>query len=173
MEKIDLYDTNRKPLGKTAIKYMPLAEGEYQIIVHVCLFNDKNEMLIQQRALDKIDFPGMWDISSGGGVMAGEEAYQAAERELFEELGLSVSLEDERPYLTIHYPNGFDDYYLISCDKNINEFIFPQDEVLAITWKSKTEILQMIAEGNFINYNEGFIELLFSMKKNRGSYPRK
>ena len=132
MEKIDLYDKNRKPLGKTAIKYMPLAEGEYQIIVHVCLFNDKNEMLIQQRALDKIDFPGMWDISSGGGVMAGEEAYQAAERELFEELGLSVSLENERPYMTIHYPNGFDDYYLISCDKNINEFIIPQDEVVVV-----------------------------------------
>ena len=173
MEIVDLYDKDRKPLNKTAIKYSKLKSGEYQIIVHVCLFNSKGEMLIQKRAADKIDWPNMWDISSGGGVMAGENNQQAAERELYEELGIQVSLDNERPYFTIHYPKGFDDYYLIDCDKNINEFTIPLEEVLSIKWASKQEILEMMHSGTFINYNQGFIDLLFSMKDNRGSYPRK
>ena len=173
MEMIDLYDKNRQPLNKTVIKYTPLPEGAYQVIVHVCIFNKKGEMLIQKRSADKIDWPNMWDISSGGGVMAGEEAYRAAERELFEELGVEVSLVNERPHFTIHYPKGFDDYYLIDLDLPIEAFKIPLDEVLGIRWASLSEIKMMMEQNEFIKYNQGFIELLFSMKDNRGSYPRK
>ena len=143
------------------------------VIVHVCLFNDKNEMLIQQRALDKIDWPGKWDISSGGGVMAGEEPVKAAERELFEELGIKVNLENERVYFTMHYEKGFDDYYLIDCNFDIDQFIIPKDELLDIKWASKNEILNMMEKDEFLRYKEGFINLLFELKSSRGSYPKK
>lgn len=173
MEYVDLFDKNRQPLNKKAIKYTPLNEGEYQVIVHVCIFNSKGEMLIQKRASDKIDWPNMWDISSGGGVMAGEASEHAAERELYEELGIQISLKEERPYFTVHYPKGFDDYYLIDLDLPIEAFKIPLDEVLGIRWASLSDIKKMMEDGLFIKYNPGFIDLLFSMKNNRGSYPRK
>ena len=172
MEIIDLYDKDRKPLNKTAIKYNSLEKGEYQIIVHTCLFNDKDEMLIQKRGIDKIDWPNKWDISSGGGVMSGETPLHAAQRELSEELGIDINLENERPYFTIHYPKGFDDYYLVDCNLDINEFTYDGNEVLDIKWASLDEIKQMMDNNEFIKYNNGFIDILFSMKKNRGSYPK-
>ena len=172
MEIIDLYDKDRKPLNKTAIKYNPLKSGEYQIIVHTCLFNDLGQMLIQKRGLDKIDWPNKWDISSGGGVMSGETSPNAAQRELYEELGVKTNLENERPYFTVHYPKGFDDYYLVDCSLDINDFTYDGNEVIDIKWASLSEIKNMIKNDEFIKYNEGFIDLLFSMKNNRGTYPK-
>ena len=40
-------------------------------------------------------------------------------------------------------------------------------------WASKETIINMMKEDKFIKYNEGFIELLFAMFNNRGTYPRK
>ena len=172
MELTSLYDKNRKPLNKQVDKYSKFQENEYMEIVHVCIFNKYNEMLIHKRSLNKLDQPGKWDISSGGGVMIDETVSQAASRELFEELGVKYSFDDERVFLTVHYDKGFDDYYLISLDYSINEFKIDNEEVLDIMWASKDKISAMMKNGEFIQYNDGFIEILFSMFNNRGTYPR-
>ena len=173
MELTSVFDKNRVPLNKVVDKYSELSTGEYITIVHTCLFNQNGEMLIQKRSLNKVDQPGKWDISSGGGVKVGETIWEAAERELYEELGIKYNLSNERVFLTVHYDRGFDDYYLIAVDKNIDEFIIDNEEVLEIKWASKELILAMIQNNEFIKYNEGFIELLFAMFNNRGTYPRK
>lgn len=173
MEIVELFDKDRKPLNKQKGKYLPFEEGEYMQICHVCIFNDKNEMLIQRRALDKIDHPGKWDISSGGGVLPNESIYDAIERELFEELGVKYDFKNERVYFTMHYEKGFDDYFLIHLNKDIKEFIYPINEVLDIKWASLEEVLLMMEKDEFIRYKNGFIELLFALSLDRGSYPRK
>ena len=172
MELTSLYDKNRKPLNKKVDKYSQFNEGEYMEIVHVCIFNINNEMLIHKRSLDKIDQPGKWDISSGGGVMVGETVSAAASRELFEELGIKYDFDNERVYLTVHYNKGFDDYYLILLDIDIYEFKIDKKEVLEIMWASKEKIIDMMENDEFIKYNDGFIQLLFSMFDNRGTYPK-
>ena len=173
MELTSLYDKNRKPLNKQVDKYSQFNEGEYMEIVHVCIFNKNNEMLIHKRSLDKIDQPGKWDISSGGGVMVGESVSKAASRELFEELGIKYDFDKERVYLTVHYNKGFDDYYLILLDIDIIEFKIDGKEVLEIMWASKEKIIDMMENDEFIKYNDGFIQLLFSMFDNRGTYPKR
>ena len=173
MEVVELFDKERKPLNRKKGKYLPFEEGEYMQICHVCIFNDKNEMLIQKRSLDKVDHPGKWDISSGGGVLPNESVYDAAGRELFEELGVKYDFSDERIFFTMHYEKGFDDYFLIHMNKNINEFTYLKDEVLDIRWASLSEILLMMKNDEFIRYKNGFIELIFELSIDRGSYPRK
>ena len=75
-----------------------------------------NQMLIQQRQPYKKGWPNMWDLTVGGSALKGESSFQAAERELFEELGIKIDLSEKRPAFTINFENGFDDYYLIDHD---------------------------------------------------------
>ena len=56
----------------------------------VFLFNSKGELLLQQRALTKKTWPGVWSNSCCGHVMLHESLEAAARRRLKHELGLTV-----------------------------------------------------------------------------------
>ena len=78
MEMVDLYDENRLPLGRTAERYAPKGEGEYRVVVHICVFDSRGRLLIQQRSREKAVWPEAWDVSAAGGVDAGETSRQAS-----------------------------------------------------------------------------------------------
>ena len=61
--------------------------------VHILLFNDAGELYLQKRARWKDRHPLRWDSSAGGHVSAAEGYDEAAQRELAEELGVTVPLE--------------------------------------------------------------------------------
>ncbi|MBQ3048032.1 MAG: NUDIX domain-containing protein, partial [Clostridia bacterium] len=91
MEKFDLYDRNRIPLGRSLERGTKPEEGEYRMVVHVCILNSKaTKMLIQKRLKTKHPYPGKWDVSCGGSVISGETSDQGAHRELLEEIGIDV-----------------------------------------------------------------------------------
>jgi isopentenyl-diphosphate delta-isomerase type 1 len=56
--------------------------------VHVFLFNDKDEMLIQKRSANRTSSPSLLDCSVSEHVQAGENYLNAAIRGLKEELGI-------------------------------------------------------------------------------------
>jgi 16S rRNA (adenine1518-N6/adenine1519-N6)-dimethyltransferase len=60
--------------------------------VHILLFNQNNEVFLQQRSRSKDRHPLKWDSSAAGHVAAGENYDETARRELMEELGISVAL---------------------------------------------------------------------------------
>ena len=78
MEIWDLYDKNRNLTGKQMNRGDIFEKDSYHLVVHVCLFNQHGEMLIQQRQADKNDWESMWDITIGGSAIAGETSHQAA-----------------------------------------------------------------------------------------------
>lgn len=49
MEQWDLYDLDRQKIGEIE-RGQPLSPEDCRLVVHVCIFNKKGEMLIQQRA---------------------------------------------------------------------------------------------------------------------------
>jgi isopentenyldiphosphate isomerase len=55
--------------------------------VHVFVINRERKVLVQRRALQKVDYPGYLDVSVGAQVSAGESYDAAARRELHEEIG--------------------------------------------------------------------------------------
>jgi 16S rRNA (adenine1518-N6/adenine1519-N6)-dimethyltransferase len=59
--------------------------------VHVLVFNQRGELFLQQRALWKDDFPGVWDSSSSGHVSARDGMDDTSIREVAEELGVELS----------------------------------------------------------------------------------
>ena len=108
MELVDLYDENRVPLGRTAERGGAKGPGELRMVVHVCIFDSAGRLLIQRRTPEKFIWPGLWDVSVGGGVDAGETSRQGAEREVREELGFPLDLSGRRPTVTVNFDGGFD-----------------------------------------------------------------
>lgn len=172
MELFDLYTKDRLPMDKTICRGEPMPVGCYHIVIHVCIFNSSGEMLIQQRQPFKVGWADMWDVSCGGSAVSGEDSQTAAAREVYEELGVTVSLEGIRPVLTIHYDEGFDDIYVVEKDIHLEELRLQPEEVQAVKWASEEEILSMIESGRFIPYHKNLIGLVFFMKDRRGTFTR-
>ena len=82
MELLDIYNEQRERTGRTVVRNGEVFEGERLLVVHVCVLNSRNEMLIQQRQMSKDRYPGCWDISAGGFVLSGEDSADAVRREL-------------------------------------------------------------------------------------------
>ena len=89
-ELIDMVDKDDKVIG---VVWKSRAHGNPNIIhreIAIVVFNDNKEVLLQQRSLNKVNDPGVWKLTAAGHVGAGEDPKTAAEREIFEELGLKV-----------------------------------------------------------------------------------
>lgn len=86
-------------------------------------------MLIQQRQSFKDGCPNMWDLTVGGSATKGDTSQTAIEREIYEEIGLRVDMQSVRPHLTINFDVGFDDFYLIEMDIDIDNLKLQYDEV--------------------------------------------
>ncbi len=169
MEWIDVLDKDRKPTGKTVQRGEKLGAGEYRLVVHICIFNDKGQMLMQKRQSFKNGWPGMWDVTVGGGALAGENSRQAAHRELLEEIGVLYDFDDAAPALSVTFEEGFDDYYLIQTEiADCSKLTLQYDEVAEVRWADRDTIKKMIADGDFIPYYGSFIDLLFALQKKPG-----
>ncbi len=169
MELWDVYDINRNKTNETMVRGEPIEKNNYHLVVHVCVFNSHGEMLIQQRQPFKEGWSNMWDITVGGSAIKGDTSQSAAERELFEEIGLRVDLKNIRPHITMNYNYGFDDIYLIEQDVDINELSLQYEEVQKVKWASKEEIFLMIDSGEFIPYYQSLIQLFFDSRKKYGA----
>lgn len=164
MELWDLYTKDREKLAETMVRGAPHPAGKYRLVVHIAIFNRRGQMLIQQRQADKFGWPSMWDISASGSVITGETSSMAAERELGEELGLSIPFSNRRPALTVHFPDGMGDVFLVEQDVNLCDLVLQKEEVQAVRWADEEEILKMIEEDSFIPYQAHFIGLLFYLR---------
>lgn len=167
MEVWDLYNKDRIKTDSTMIRGDKVPENYYRIVVHVCIFND-DKMLIQQRQSFKEKWPNKWDLTCGGSVVSGESSSTGARRELFEELGIDIDFDNIRPSVTINFPSGFDDFYLIKRSVDISNLSLQYEEVKSVKWASKEEIENLIDNDLFISYNKDFINLLFSLKDSKG-----
>ncbi|MGN0342547.1 MAG: NUDIX domain-containing protein [Roseburia sp.] len=172
MEKWDLFTKERQCTGRTMVRGEAVPEGLYRMVVHVCIFNSKGEMLIQQRQVDKKGWANLWDLSVGGHSLAGENSCEAAMREVAEEIGLELSLEQKRPALTIDFADGFDDIYTLVSDVDLASLTLQQEEVQAVKWATLDEITGMIDEGTFIPYHKSLIELLFFLSTHSDAHTR-
>lgn len=173
MEIQDLYDINRIKTGETTIRGNKIKKGRYRLTILICIFNSENKMLIQHRQPFKNPWPNLWDVTVGGSSIAGETSQDAAERELFEEIGLKLNFDNMRPALTINFYGSFNDVYLINNDVNTNSLTLQQEEVKEVKWASMYEIISMIDENIFIPYNKNYIELLFYLKNHTTTYLKK
>ena len=169
MEFWDVYDAFRNKTGRT-MERGPVPEGDYHLVVCICVFNSEGKLLIQQRQPFKIGWPNMWDISAAGSALAGESSGQAAERELYEELGIRHSFDGVRPHLTVQFNRGFDDIYLVVKNVDLADLTLQPEEVQNAKWATEEEVIQMMEEGIFIPYHKSLIQTYFAMRHGYGTH---
>lgn len=140
----DLYDADRKPLGRTIKRGDAFAEGEYYVCCEIWIQNSEGKFLMTQRHPDK-KAGGLWEFT-GGGVLAGETTKQAAVREVQEEMGLQIE-ESELSLLEVYqHKNYFMDIFMVHKDVDVHSLTLQAEEVVDARWVSHEELLQMIAE---------------------------
>lgn len=162
MEILDIYDKDRRRTGKTYPRNEEIPQGGLRLIIHILIFNDKGELLIQQRA-DHKKMGGLWDISCGGACQAGEDSFEGARRELNEELGIDFDFTSIRPILTANFAQGFDDFYMLRKNIEINELKLQKEEVKAARWASRKEVFDLFSKSKFVKYKKSFLDLLFDL----------
>lgn len=92
-EKVILVNEKDEQIG-----LMEKIEAHEKALLHrafsVFVFNDKNELMIQQRALSKYHSPGLWTNTCCSHQREGESNIEAGKRRLQEEMGFSTELKD-------------------------------------------------------------------------------
>lgn len=141
MENIIFVDEDDNIIG-TGTRNEALEKGIIHRIVGVFLFNSKGELLIQKRS-QNVDLPGRWDRSVGGHVDEGETYFEAAVREMKEEIGLEdvALVEVGKSYIESpqkkQVKKFFDTVYTASYDGEIR---FDPKEVAEVKWISMNEL---------------------------------
>lgn len=168
MEWIDVYDKNRQKLNQVQPRNKPLPKGGYGLVVHGFLFNEEHQLLIQQRSSQKTYWPNLWDVSIGGGVQANETSQSALERELKEELGITLELQQAQPYVTLQSEGIFDDIYLLQW--STTPILFQPSEVQQVRFVTYEELVTLVEEEKFVKINLPFIRYVFDTLGTKGLY---
>ncbi|MEO2059204.1 MULTISPECIES: isopentenyl-diphosphate Delta-isomerase [Mesonia] len=156
-EKVILVNEKDEQIG-----LMEKIEAHEKALLHrafsVFVYNDKNEVMLQQRALSKYHSPGLWTNTCCSHQREGESNIDAGKRRLMEEMGFTTELEETISFIyKAPFDNGLSehefDYILIGKydgEPNINP-----DEVAAWKWMSLEAIKKDLQE-NPANYTAWF-----------------
>jgi isopentenyl-diphosphate delta-isomerase len=156
-EMLVMVDDAGKPIGTMPKAEVHHGNTELHSAFSVFVFNDDGEVLLQQRALTKKSWPGVWSNSCCGHVMLHETIEDAARRRLRYELGLNVRdlqimLPDFRYRAEMNgiVENEICAVLVARCDR---EPRINPNEVAAIRWISWNEWVSEVAEpGNGYSY---------------------
>lgn len=166
-EKVVLVDENDKQLdlmGKTEAH----EKGLLHRAISIMIFNDKDEILLQQRAFVKYHWKGIWSNAVCTHPRNGESYQKAAERRLFEELGFNTPLKEvfHFIYKAKDEESGLIEHELdhVFVGTYNGEIPFNPDEVNAVKWITKEDLLKDI-ENNPDKYSFWFKVILKEMQK--------
>ena len=156
-ELVILVDENDNQVG-----LMPKMEAHEKAVLHrafsVFVFNEKNELMLQQRALHKYHSPGLWTNTCCSHQRDGESNLAAGERRLFEEMGFVTELKETISFIyKAPFENGLTeheyDHILVGHYENDPEI--NTEEVGEWRWMD-LELVKKDIKNNPENYTSWF-----------------
>ncbi len=142
MELWDLYDANRRPLGRKHLRGLPMKKGSYHLAVFVWVFDRYGRLLLTKRSPEKPAFPNLWALT-GGAVIAGESSVHAVRRELFEETGIRAKPSEFSMIDTYCRKNCFCDVYFLKKTVPLERLVMQEGETCDAKWVSRAEFEMM------------------------------
>ena len=156
-EKVILVNEKDEQIG-----LMEKIEAHEKALLHrafsVFVFNDKNELMIQQRAHSKYHSPDLWTNTCCSHQREGESNIEAGKRRLQEEMGFTTPLKETISFIyKAPFDNGLTeheyDHILIGYFEG--EPDLNPDEVAAWKWMSLEELKKDMVKNPDI-YTEWF-----------------
>ena len=175
-EFLEVYSPEGTKTGQKKSKSEIHRKGLFHSTVHVWIFTEEGNILIQKRSKKKELNPGVWDVSVAGHIKFNENIKKAAKRETLEETGININTEDLLKigvYRSINiHPTAIDKEffhtYILKIDKNSINLDFKNNEVDDLKFISIEEMESLIKEENnkiFIGKNRKYYsDVLKSIK---------
>ncbi|RKF03165.1 isopentenyl-diphosphate delta-isomerase [Tenacibaculum lutimaris] len=141
-EQVILVDQQDNPIG-----LMEKIEAHEKALLHrafsVFVFNDKNELMLQQRAVEKYHSPLLWTNTCCSHQRDGESNIEAGKRRLQEEMGFSCELEEVFSFIyKAPFDNGLTEheYDHVMIGRFNDEPIVNPEEVASYKWMPLEEV---------------------------------
>lgn len=135
-EQVILVNELDEPIG-----LMNKQEAHEKAVLHrafsVFVFNDKNELMLQQRALHKYHSPGLWTNTCCSHQRDGETNLEAGRRRLQEEMGFETPLKETTSFIyKAPFDNGLTEHELdhILVGHYNDSPVINTDEVASWKW---------------------------------------
>lgn len=147
-EKVILVNENDEPVG-----LMPKMEAHEKAVLHrafsVFVLNDKNELMLQQRAADKYHSPLLWANTCCSHQRENETNIEAGNRRLQEEMGFNTELKELFSFIyKAPFDNGLTEHELdhVMIGYYNGEPTTNPDEVEAWKWMDIDEVRKDIQQ---------------------------
>lgn len=144
MEFWDVCDREGNKTGQIIPRGEIEQDGVYHMVCGILVEHEDGTFLLMKRHPQKETWPGVYEASGGGSVLAGEEPEYAALRELEEETGicarklipLYTEVKDSR--------HGVYRGYLCKTDCEKDSIVLQEGETVDYKWATAKEIAQMM-----------------------------
>lgn len=163
MEVWDLYNENRQIIGEH-IRGQKLPDNAYHLVVNVWIKNKDDKYLISQRSDQILSNPLLWETTCGS-VLKGESSIQGALREVKEELGIDLNINDGklvfstlRKKINNKIYNDFLDVYLFLYNGEVSLKNATTNEVVQYKWLTVEQIKELFERKLLISSLQYFFE---------------
>lgn len=143
-ELMDIVDKNDNVIGRETRQKIHNSDMWHRG-VHVFLFNNKNELLLQLRSPKKDKFPNRWDCSLSEHVSINETYEEAAKRGLLEELNVKTKLKSLIHFRMGYGPGDNTIARLFEC-QYIGELKMDKEEIVKLKFFNENELKKMLIE---------------------------
>ena len=146
-ELVILVNENDEQIG-----LMPKMEAHEKAVLHrafsVFVFNNKNQLLLQQRASHKYHSPNLWTNTCCSHQRSGETNLEAGKRRLMEEMGFVCELTEKTSFIyKAPFDNGLTEHELdhIMVGYYNEDPVINPEEVGNFKWMTLEEVKSDIA----------------------------
>ncbi|MDD3412970.1 MAG: NUDIX domain-containing protein [Lachnospiraceae bacterium] len=137
----DLVDNQGKYIGEHMLRGTEQPQNTWHCVVGIIIQNNIGEILFIKRAHTKKQYPNMWE-HIGGCVVSGETPIEAACREVYEEVGISLTEEKLMLVDTFFEKTAYVYTFYIQKEISIDKFLLQENEVSDIKWVEAENILK-------------------------------
>ena len=156
----DIYNIDCNPTGKKVKRGDVLWDGEFHLYVDIWVINRQGKILLTLRSPDKDTAPSKWE-NTGGSVIAGERPRDGAVRELYEETGIKVNVDDLVQIGNHTYNHTISYIYLHLCKNDDMWIKLEPSETVDYIWVDFKDVKEMIENNKLVpEIKEKFYSLL-------------
>lgn len=158
-EYLDVVNEEDEIIGKDTRKKVHEL-GLWHRGVHVFLFNEQGEMLIQKRSADRTSSPSLLDCSVSEHVQAGENYFEAAIRGMKEELGIeNIELKQLVKFRMNYGINDNEISVIYEAKIESQQIDFDKTEIAEVFYLSKDEIKEK-TQNEKILFCDWFVQMM-------------